>query len=60
MLRQFFLQLFDGLTINSNSLGKYCLEAPNPIKSTANEMLVKFRSDVAFQGRGFQLHYSTG
>ncbi|XP_023016013.2 cubilin [Leptinotarsa decemlineata] len=54
-----YVQLFDGLTINSNSLGRFCNEIVEPIKSTSNKMLVKFRSDVAFQGRGFQLQYTT-
>ncbi|XP_050497170.1 cubilin-like [Diabrotica virgifera virgifera] len=54
-----YVQLFDGLTLNTPSLGKFCYEAPEPIKSSSNQMLVKFRSDVAFQGRGFQLHYTT-
>ncbi|CAG9816798.1 unnamed protein product [Phaedon cochleariae] len=54
-----YVQLFDGITINSNSLGKFCYEVVEPVKSTENKMLVKFRSDIAFQGRGFQLHYTT-
>ncbi|XP_056646391.1 cubilin [Diorhabda sublineata] len=54
-----YVELFDGLTLNSPSLARLCYEAPDPIKSTGNVMLVKFRSDVAFQGRGFQLQYTT-
>ncbi|XP_018577861.1 cubilin-like [Anoplophora glabripennis] len=54
-----YVQLFDGLTINSKSLGKFCYKEDKPIVSTNHQMLVKFRADVAFQGRGFQLHYST-
>ncbi|KAG5881771.1 hypothetical protein JTB14_021141 [Gonioctena quinquepunctata] len=54
-----YVQLFDGLTTASESLGKFCNGVSEPIKSTNNKMLVKFRSDVALQGRGFQLQYTT-
>ncbi|KAJ8936435.1 hypothetical protein NQ318_015581, partial [Aromia moschata] len=54
-----YVEIFDGLTSNSKSLGKFCTEGGSPIISTGNQVMVKFRSDVAFQGRGFQLHYNT-
>ncbi|KAG5893859.1 hypothetical protein JTB14_005468 [Gonioctena quinquepunctata] len=54
-----YVQLFDGPTTTSKSLGKFCSEIVEPIKSTTNKMLVKFRSDVSFQARGFQLQYTT-
>ncbi|CAG9855166.1 unnamed protein product [Phyllotreta striolata] len=54
-----YVELLDGPMLNSKSLGKFCWETPNPIKTSSNELMVKFRSDVAFQGRGFQFHYIT-
>ncbi|CAH0562353.1 unnamed protein product [Brassicogethes aeneus] len=56
-----YVQLFDGLKINTNSLGKFCkpIVTGTFVDSTKNQMLVKFRSDVNNQGRGFQLQYST-
>ncbi|CAH1121617.1 unnamed protein product [Ceutorhynchus assimilis] len=54
-----YIQLFDGSTINSKSLGKFCTLQTSPVLSTLNNMLVRFRSDVSFQGRGFNIQYST-
>ncbi|XP_066255144.1 cubilin [Euwallacea similis] len=53
-----YIQVFDGPTTGSKSLGKYCTPQINFIISTSNEMTLLFRSDVSFQGRGFQLKYS--
>ncbi|KAJ8923869.1 hypothetical protein NQ315_010451 [Exocentrus adspersus] len=54
-----YIQLFDGLTVTSKSLGKFCNKPDTLITSSGNHMLVKFRSDTAIEGRGFQLHYSS-
>ncbi|XP_060536860.1 cubilin [Cylas formicarius] len=54
-----FVELFDGPLRNSKSLGKYCTTTTNPITSSGNSMLVRFKSDISFQGRGFNLQYST-
>ncbi|XP_050313173.1 cubilin-like isoform X2 [Anthonomus grandis grandis] len=54
-----YVQIFDGLTTNSPQLGKYCKPQTNPVMSSANTMLIRFFSDVSFQGRGFNIQYST-
>ncbi|CAH1989272.1 unnamed protein product [Acanthoscelides obtectus] len=53
-----YVELFDGGT--RQSLGRFCsADDIKPITTTKNEMLVLFRSDIAFQGRGFSLRYHT-
>ncbi|KAH1029878.1 hypothetical protein HUJ05_003031 [Dendroctonus ponderosae] len=53
-----YVELFDGDKLTSKSLGKFCSRYNEPITATTNVVLVRFRSDVSFQGRGFNLQYS--
>ncbi|XP_017783006.1 PREDICTED: cubilin-like [Nicrophorus vespilloides] len=57
-----YVEIFDGIGTNAKSLGKYCtshIKMPAYIRSTSNHMTIKFRSDLSFQGRGFQIKYTT-
>ncbi|KAK9889124.1 hypothetical protein WA026_004393 [Henosepilachna vigintioctopunctata] len=55
-----FVEMYDGKGISSKSLGRFCGPTHKPfILSTQNHVFVHFRSDVSYQGRGFQLQYST-
>ncbi|KAL3290304.1 hypothetical protein HHI36_023648 [Cryptolaemus montrouzieri] len=54
------VELFDGSEVTAKSLGRYCSPSHSPvIISTQNHVYVHFRSDISYQGRGFQLQYST-
>ncbi|XP_030748736.1 cubilin-like [Sitophilus oryzae] len=54
-----YVELLDGGDINSKSLGRFCTPQIKPVVSSGNRMLVKFRSDISYEGRGFHLQYST-
>ncbi|KAF7287446.1 hypothetical protein GWI33_001415 [Rhynchophorus ferrugineus] len=53
-----FVELYDGYTLNSKVIGRYCKPYIHPIQSTGNKMLVKFKSDVTLESRGFHLQYT--
>lgn len=46
--------------MNSKKLGRFCTESNSTILSSSNKMMIKFRSDINFQGRGFKINYNTG
>lgn len=52
--------LYDGETAEAPHLGRFCgSKVPHPVLSTANHMLMAFRSDPSVQRNGFQATYST-
>lgn len=55
-----YVEVYDGKDLSSKSLGRFCSSHPPFLRSTSNHMMIKFRADVSFQGRGFQIQYSTG
>ena len=55
-----FVELFDGPTASSPSLGRFCHMGATMVMSTASSILVRFRSDYSNAGRGFHARYSTG
>ena len=56
-----WVELFDGSSEFSPKIGRYCNQNQNPgiIKSTSNAILVRFRSDASYGGKGFLLNYVT-
>ena len=54
-----YLQVFDGNSDRSPSLGKYCNNqmTPHYITSKSNVLFLKFRTDTSETGRGFRLNY---
>ncbi|XP_045482434.1 cubilin [Harmonia axyridis] len=55
-----YVEVFDGSSAASKSLGRFCsLIHPTFIRTTQNNAYIRFKSDVSYQGRGFQLQYST-
>lgn len=54
-----YLEIFDGNSDRSPSIGKYCNNHANPhtIQSKSNVLFVKFRTDTSETGRGFRLNY---
>uniref|UniRef100_A0A5S6R2C3 Metalloendopeptidase n=1 Tax=Trichuris muris TaxID=70415 RepID=A0A5S6R2C3_TRIMR len=54
------IELYDGSSIDSPSLGKYCgPKAPEKITSSKNELYMFFHSDSSVQRKGFQAHYTS-
>ena len=60
ILRYDFVELFDGPTASSASLGRFCHMGATMVMSTGSSILVRFRSDYSNAGRGFHARYSTG
>lgn len=56
-----YVELFDGTSEFSPKIGRYCNQNQNPgiIRSTSNAILVRFRSDASYAGKGFLLNYLT-
>ncbi|KAL3289762.1 hypothetical protein HHI36_023157 [Cryptolaemus montrouzieri] len=54
-----FVEIFDGPSKSSKSLGKFCSSYPTFLMSTKNEVDVHFKSDISYEGRGFNLQYRT-
>ena len=54
-----FVELFDGPTASSASLGRFCHMGATMVMSSGSSMLVRFRSDYNNAGRGFHARYST-
>ncbi|XP_063636066.1 cubilin-like [Cydia splendana] len=59
--RDDYIEIFDGLTENDPSLGRYCemSSAVNHIVTTLNYAYIKFRSDIYIGSKGFYLNYNT-
>ena len=58
-----YVELRDGGTLGSNSLGKFCgssLPTPARYISTGNQLFVKIRSDASVTGRGFTASWKIG
>ncbi|XP_076004105.1 ovochymase-2 [Genypterus blacodes] len=54
-----FVQVFDGDTAGSASLGKFCGgKIPNPVESRGNTMVVRFKTDNSLTSRGFNATYT--
>lgn len=56
-----FIELRDGGTTNSPSLGKFCgITRPGTVKSTGNVMYARFRTDGSAFFTGFKANYKIG
>ena len=58
-----YVQLIDGGSVASNSLGKFCgatMPSPSRYVSSGNQMVVKIRSDSSVTGRGFTASWKIG
>lgn len=58
-----YVELRDGGSLGSNSLGKFCgssLPSPSRYVSTGNQLVVKIRSDASVTGRGFTASWKIG
>ncbi|XP_069805659.1 embryonic protein UVS.2-like [Dendropsophus ebraccatus] len=53
-----YLAVFDGPSITSPLIGKYCSLTPPSLVSTGSYMLIRFHSDSSVQLRGFQATYT--
>nr|XP_008192422.1 PREDICTED: cubilin [Tribolium castaneum] len=54
-----YVEILDGPSLNSKSLGRFCLHHPSFLRSSGNTLTVIFRSDLSRNGRGFHLQYIT-
>ncbi|XP_061714224.1 cubilin-like [Cydia pomonella] len=59
--RDDYVEIFDGLTVNDPTLGRYCEMSPavNRIVTSSNYAYIKFRSDIYIGSKGFYLNYNT-
>ena len=58
-----YVELRDGGSLGSNSLGKFCgasLPSPARYVSSGNQLFVKIRSDSSVTGRGFTASWKIG
>ena len=58
-----YVELRDGGSLGSNSLGKFCgatLPSPARYISSGNQLFVKIRSDASVTGRGFTASWKIG
>ena len=58
-----YVELRDGGTVGSNSLGKFCgatVPTPRRYVSSGNQLVVKIRSDASVTGRGFTASWKIG
>ncbi|KAL4240816.1 Low-density lipoprotein receptor-related protein 12 [Mactra antiquata] len=53
-----WVELFDGNSTHSPSLGKFCGTTFNPISSTQRFLTIQFITDESDQGHGFQFFYN--
>eukprot|EP00066_Takifugu_rubripes_P022016 XP_011611282.1 PREDICTED: ovochymase-2-like [Takifugu rubripes] len=55
-----FVQVFDGYTAGSSSLGKFCGKTrPKPVESSGNTMAVRFKSDHRLTSKGFSANFTS-
>jgi hypothetical protein len=56
-----YIELRDGGTTNSRSLGRFCGRIPpGTVKSTGNVMFARFRTDNSVPKIGFKAQYKIG
>ena len=56
-----YVDIRDGGVATSTKLGKFCgNKLPNTIKSTGNQLFVRFRSDSSGQRKGFSASFTKG
>ena len=56
-----YVEIRDGGVATSTKLGKFCGDKlPNTIKSTGNQLFVRFRSDSGDQRKGFSASFKKG
>ena len=56
-----YVEIRDGGDVTSTKLGKFCGNTkPNDIKSTGNQLFVKFQSDNTGQYKGFSASFKKG
>lgn len=56
-----FLEFRDGHDDNARLIGKYCgYKIPQGIKSTTNELQIRFKSDGSVQKAGFSARFLKG
>ena len=54
-----YIEIFDGKRTDDPNLGRYCGgNMPAPIRSSSNELLVKFISDQSIAHSGFAASYA--
>ncbi|XP_053392700.1 low-density lipoprotein receptor-related protein 12-like [Mercenaria mercenaria] len=53
-----YLEIFDGKTTSSPSLGKYCGHTFDPISSTQRYLTMQFVTDISTQLLGFKIFYN--
>lgn len=53
-----YVQLFDGDSMKSKSLGKFCGSSFNPISSTTNKLTLQFVTNGYTQYQGFRFFYN--
>ena len=53
------MTIYDGTSIQSPSLGKYCGNSiPTSLVSTSNRLFLMFTTDSSVNGKGFMIEYS--
>ena len=53
------MKIYDGISIQSPSLGEYCGNSiPASLVSTNNQLFLKFKTDSSVNGKGFMIEYS--
>ena len=56
-----YVEVYDGESTQSRILGTYCgTSTPPTLIATGNRVLVVFKSDGAYQKKGFQFFYTAG
>lgn len=54
-----YVEIFDGKSANAPNLGRYCGgNMPNPIRSSTNELYLRFISDQTISHTGFVASYT--
>lgn len=53
----FYMQVYDGLGINSRLIGTYCGTQTESFSSTRNSLTFQFSSDSSVSGKGFLLEW---
>lgn len=53
-----YVELYDGDSVSSRSMGRYCGNTFNPVTSTGNSLTLKFVTDGYTQYQGFKLFYN--
>ncbi|XP_015512725.2 cubilin [Neodiprion lecontei] len=53
-----FVEVREGMDVRSPLIGRYCGSTlPQSIRSDSNVVLIRFKSDQSFHGKGFKLNY---